>query len=91
MLYSVFWTANIEILIKSSYDVLTAKTNGLAYAEQVQYLVMERATEFMHQSTEWRMSSLQMSFPRQKDTVLFNFNDYSLPLPLQSEGTMSWD
>ena len=68
---SAFSTANINFLIKSSQDYLTADDGLDTYEEQVDNIAVKRAATSMRQSAEWGVGAVQSSFPRLKDTMKY--------------------
>jgi hypothetical protein len=68
---SAFASGIYEFLIKSSQDDLTADDQFLDVAEQVRNIAVKRAATSMRQSVEWGMRAIQSSFPRLKDTIVY--------------------
>jgi hypothetical protein len=68
---SAFASGIYEFLIKSSQDDLTADDQFLNVAEQVRNIAVKRAATSMRQSVEWGMRAIQSSFPRLKDTIVY--------------------
>ena len=68
---SAFSSKNVDYLIKSSQDYLTADDGLDTYKEQVANLAVKREATSMRQSAEWGMRAFQCSFPRVKDQIPF--------------------
>ena len=66
---SAFSSKNVDYLIKSSQDYLTADDGLDTYEEQVANLAVKQEATSMRQSAEWGMRAIQSSFPRLKDTL----------------------
>jgi hypothetical protein len=68
---SAFSTADCDYLIKSSQDYLTAAA-GLEEEEEILAdLAIKREATSMRQSAEWGMGTVQASFPRLRDTFIY--------------------
>jgi hypothetical protein len=67
---SAFSTADCDYLIKSSQDYLTAAA-GLEEEEILADLAIKREATSMRQSAEWGMGTVQASFPRLRDTFIY--------------------
>lgn len=68
---SAFSTADCNYLIKSSQDYLTAAA-GLEEEEEILAdLAIKREATSMRQSAEWGMGTVQASFPRLRDTFIY--------------------
>ena len=68
---SAFVSGIYDFLIKSLQDNLTAGDELLNVAEQVRNIAVKRAATSMRQSVEWGMRAIQSSFPRLKDTIVY--------------------
>jgi hypothetical protein len=68
---SAFASGTYKFLIKSSQDDLTADDGLLGVADQIQNIAVKRAATSMRQSAEWGMRAVQSSFPRLKDTMVY--------------------
>ena len=68
---SAFASGTYKFLIKSSQDDLTADDDLFNFGEQLRNITVKRAATSMRQSAEWGMRAIQSSFPRLKDTVIF--------------------
>jgi hypothetical protein len=56
------FSSNIEFMIKSLQDNLTANPNSVNIQEQLQDIAIKHAVSSMHQSCEWVMRAVQSSF-----------------------------
>jgi hypothetical protein len=68
---SAFSSLNHEFLIKSSQDDLTADAQYENIDDQITNIAMKREATSMRQSAEWGMRAVQASFPRLKDTMIY--------------------
>jgi hypothetical protein len=71
---SAFASGTYEFLIKSSQDDLTADEELLTLDEQRANIAVKRAATSMRQSAEWGMAAVQSSFPRLRDTLVYEEN-----------------
>lgn len=72
---SAFCSAAFPFLIKSSQDRLTADRGLHTRAEQLRNISVKKAATNMRQSAEWGMRTVQASFPRLKDTLVYEEYD----------------
>jgi hypothetical protein len=68
---SAFASGQFRFLIKSSQDDLTADDEYDNIQDQIADITVKRAATSMRQSAEWGMRAVQSSFPRLKDTMLY--------------------
>jgi hypothetical protein len=68
---SAFCSFNHDFLIKSSQDDLTCEPQYENLQDQLQNIAVKREATSMRQSAEWGMRAVQSSFPRLKDTLLY--------------------
>ncbi len=71
---SVFASGTYEFLIKSSQDDLTADEELLELGDQRANIAVKRAATSMRQTAEWGMAAVQSSFPRLRDTMIYEEN-----------------
>jgi hypothetical protein len=71
---SAFASGTYPFLIKSSQDNLTADEELSEIEDQLTNIAIKRAVTSMRQSAEWGMRAVQSSFPRLKDTMIFEKN-----------------
>lgn len=68
---SAFASGTYKFLIKSSQNDLTADKQQLDFEDQIASIAVKRAVTSMQQSAEWWMRAVQLSFPRLKDTMIY--------------------
>jgi hypothetical protein len=71
---SAFASGIYPFLIKSLQDDLTADEELSEIEDQLTNIAIKRAATSMRQFAEWRMRAVQSSFPRLKDTMIFEEN-----------------
>ena len=68
---SAFASGTYKFRIKSSQDDLTADEQLLDVADQIANIAVKRAATNMRQYAEWGTRAVQSSFPRLKDTIIY--------------------
>ena len=68
---SVFCGQSFPFLIKSGQDQFTADRGCRNHRERIENISKKRHATSMHQSVEWGMRAVESSFPRLKDTMVY--------------------
>ena len=68
---SAVTSSTYKFLIKSSQDDLTADKGLLVIEDQIVNIAVKRVATSTRQSAEWGMRAVQFSFPRLKDTMIY--------------------
>lgn len=71
---SAFFTTNSEFLINLSQEFMTVDVGMQLYQEKVANLAFKPDATSMLHSAEWGVKAVQSSFPRLKDTLVYEEN-----------------